>query len=339
MDSAARIQAVRGFNRFYTRQIGVLQQPWLGSPFSLAEGRVLYEIAHHEQPTASDVSGELGLDAGYASRMLRSLEQRGFVRRTRSTTDGRRAHLSLTRSGQAAFARLNQQSQDDVAAMLQRLPVGDQRRLVTAMKAIERLLGAKPEHGTSYVLRPPQAGDLGWIVYRQGALYAEEWGYNEEFEALAAAIVAEYVAAVASIDGALLDRGKGRRDCRLGLPRPQIEHRGKAPIAVRRTISAWPWHRLPPDRRVRTVRKAGGLSEDHPVDTERARRRQAPVQEGRVHADREKASRQFWQEEPRGRDVGPSALREEARSSGRADATQYHGRITVPSRRLVVPHE
>ncbi len=193
MDSAARIQAVRGFNRFYTRQIGVLQQPWLGSPFSLAEGRVLYEIAHHEQPTATDVSGELGLDAGYASRMLRSLEQRGFVRRTRSTTDGRRAHLSLTRSGQAAFARLNQQSQDDVAAMLQRLPVGDQRRLVTAMQAIERLLGAKPEHGTSYVLRPPQAGDLGWIVYRQGALYAEEWGYNEEFEALAAAIVAEYV--------------------------------------------------------------------------------------------------------------------------------------------------
>ena len=98
MDSAARIQAVRGFNRFYTRQIGVLQQPWLGSPFSLAEGRVLYEIAHHEQPTATDVSGELGLDAGYASRMLRSLEQRGFVRRTRSTTDGRGAGRRRSRA-------------------------------------------------------------------------------------------------------------------------------------------------------------------------------------------------------------------------------------------------
>jgi DNA-binding MarR family transcriptional regulator/GNAT superfamily N-acetyltransferase len=193
MDSIARIQAVRGFNRFYTKRIGVLQQPWLGSQFSLAEGRVLYEIAHHQQPTATDVSKELGLDAGYASRMLRSLEQRGFVRRTRSATDGRRAHLSLTRSGQAAFARLNQQSQDDVAAMLRRLSAGDQRRLVTATQMIERLLGARPAHTTSYVLRPPQAGDLGWIVYRQGAIYAEEWGYNEEFEALAAAIVAEFV--------------------------------------------------------------------------------------------------------------------------------------------------
>src|SRR5262245_16750635 len=96
MDSTA-VRAVRGFNRFYTKQIGVLQNGWLGSPFSLAEARVLYELAHHEQPAATDVGKELGLDAGYLSRMLRSLDQRGFVRRTRSTADGRRAHLSLTR--------------------------------------------------------------------------------------------------------------------------------------------------------------------------------------------------------------------------------------------------
>ena len=107
MDSAARVQAVRRFNRFYTKQIGVLQQGWLGSPFTLAEARVLYEVSHHEQLTATDVAKELGLDAGYLSRMLRSLDQRGFVRRTRSNADGRRAHLSLTRAGQAAFARLD----------------------------------------------------------------------------------------------------------------------------------------------------------------------------------------------------------------------------------------
>jgi DNA-binding MarR family transcriptional regulator/GNAT superfamily N-acetyltransferase len=193
MDPTPRVQAVRSFNRFYTKQIGVLQQGWLGSPFSLPEARVLYELAHHDQPTATDVGKELGLDAGYLSRMLRSLDQRGFVRRTRSNVDGRRAHLSLTREGQAAFARLDEQTHDDVASRLRKLSAADQRRLVSAMHVIEGLLGARPNVPTSYVLRPPQPGDLGWIVHRQGFLYAEEWRYNEEFEALAADIVAEYV--------------------------------------------------------------------------------------------------------------------------------------------------
>jgi len=189
----ACVDAVRSFNRFYTRQIGVLQQGWLGSSFSLTEARVLYEIAHHEQPTATDVGKELGLDAGYLSRMLRSLEQRGLVRRTRSDADGRRAHLALTHSGKTAFAHLDQQTQEDVAERLHKLSVRDQRRLVAAMQVIASLLGAKPQNATSYVLRPPRPGDLGWIVHRQGALYAEEYGYNEEFEALCAEIVASFV--------------------------------------------------------------------------------------------------------------------------------------------------
>jgi DNA-binding MarR family transcriptional regulator/GNAT superfamily N-acetyltransferase len=193
MDSSAAVQAIRSFNRFYTKQIGVLQDAFLGSPFSLAEGRVLQEIAHREQATATEVGQTLGLDAGYVSRMLRSFDQRHLVRRTRSNVDGRRAHLSLTRRGRAAFARLDQRSHDDVAAMLRRLSPDGRRRLVAAMHVIEQLLGAEPQRATSYVLRPPQAGDLGWIVYRQGALYAEEWGYNEEFEALAAEIVAAFV--------------------------------------------------------------------------------------------------------------------------------------------------
>jgi len=193
MASSARIQAVRRFNRFYTKHIGVLQQGLLGTSFSLPEARVLYEITHHEAPTATDVARELGLDAGYLSRLLRSLDQRGVIRRTRSSADGRRAHLSLTRVGQTAFARLDQRTQDDVAAMLRTLSAGDQRRLVAALQLVEGLLGATPQHPTSYVLRPPQAGDLGWIVHRHGALYAEEWGYNEEFEALVAEIVAAFV--------------------------------------------------------------------------------------------------------------------------------------------------
>ena len=193
MDSSTPVHAVRSFNRFYTKQIGVLQDGFLGSPFTLAEGRVLQELALHEQATATDVGQALGLDAGYVSRMLRSFSQRGLVRRTRSHVDKRRTHLSLTRSGQAAFARLDRQSHDDVAAMLRRLSAGDARRLVAAMHVIERLLGANRESATAYVLRPPQAGDFGWIVHRQGVLYAEEWGYNEEFEALTAEIVAAFV--------------------------------------------------------------------------------------------------------------------------------------------------
>jgi len=193
MDSNAHVPAVRRFNRFYTKQIGVLREGVLGSNFSLAEGRVLYELAHHDRATATDVGTALGLDAGYVSRMLRGFGERGLVRRTRSDADGRRAHLSLTRSGQSAFGHLDQRSHDDVAGMLRKLSAADQRRLVAAMHTIEELLGAKPDGAPSYLLRPPQAGDLGWIVHRQGALYAEEWGYNEDFEALAAEIVAAFV--------------------------------------------------------------------------------------------------------------------------------------------------
>jgi len=193
MNPVARVQAVRHFNRFYTRQIGVLQDGWLGSSFSLPEARVLYELAHHQEPTATDIGRELGLDAGYLSRLLRSLDQRGFVRRTRSRADGRRAHLSLTRTGQSALARLNEQTEADVAARLRPLSAADQRRLVDAMQAIEGLLGAPRQAPAAYLLRPPHAGDLGWIVHRQALLYAEEWGYNEEFEALVAEIVGAFV--------------------------------------------------------------------------------------------------------------------------------------------------
>ena len=192
MTLQANVDAVRHFNRFYTRQIGALQG-FLDSTFTLAEGRVLYEVAQRDQPTATEVGKELGLDAGYMSRLLRRLEHRGLVRRARSDADGRRAHLSLTRSGHAAFARLNQNTNQDVAARLRTLSSANRRRLVAAMQTIEGVLEARPAGSVSYVLRPPHAGDLGWIVHRQGALYAEEWGYDEQFEALVADIVAAFV--------------------------------------------------------------------------------------------------------------------------------------------------
>ena len=192
MNLQTNVEAVRHFNRFYTRQIGVLQG-FLGSEFSLAEGRVLYEVAKRERPTATEVGRVLGLDAGYLSRLLRRLEHRGLVRRARSDADGRRAHLSLTRGGQAAFARLNQTTHRDVADRLRRLPSGNRRRLVAAMQTIEGVLETPAGRPDAYVLRPPHAGDLGWIVHRQGAVYAEEYGYNEEYEALVAEIVASFV--------------------------------------------------------------------------------------------------------------------------------------------------
>jgi DNA-binding MarR family transcriptional regulator/N-acetylglutamate synthase-like GNAT family acetyltransferase len=189
-----RVDAVRRFNRFYTRQIGVLDEGLLHSPFSLAEARVLYEVAHRDRPAAAELGRDLGLDAGYLSRILRGLRKRGLVDRRPSEADGRRSLLGLTRSGRAAFATLDQRSRREVGAMLDGLSPRGQARLVEAMDAIEDLLGAVRDRsaGAAYVLRPPQPGDMGWVVHRHGALYAREYGWDERFEALVAGIVARF---------------------------------------------------------------------------------------------------------------------------------------------------
>ena len=189
---AGRVAAVRRFNRFYTRQIGVLGD-YLDSPFSLTEARVLYELAHREAPTAAELAAEIGLDAGYLSRILRRFEQRGFLQRARSRTDGRRAHLTLTARGRKAFAPLDTRSRDEVAALLGRLPAAKQQRLVEALRTVEDLLAVPAERASPYLLRPHQPGDLGWVVHRHAVLYAEEYGFNEEFEALVATVVADFV--------------------------------------------------------------------------------------------------------------------------------------------------
>jgi DNA-binding MarR family transcriptional regulator/GNAT superfamily N-acetyltransferase len=191
-----RIAVVRRFNRFYTRQIGVLRKNFLDSPYSLGEARVLYEISSGHSHTATEIGRALDLDAGYLSRLLRNFERRGLVRRTASPYDARQSHLALTPRGRQAFAPLNRRSQDDTAAMLKKLPPADQARLIAAMNTIETMLGdepaAKPPRERSYKLRDPVPGDFGWIVRRHAELYAQEYGWVEPFEGLCAKIVADY---------------------------------------------------------------------------------------------------------------------------------------------------
>lgn len=187
------IAAVRRFNRFYTRQIGILQKGYLGSPFSLAEVRVIYELAQRDQTTASALNSELGLDPGYLSRLLRNIGKRGLIQRTPSPHDGRQSLLALTEQGRAEFATYNARSDADIGALLEILTPPDQARLVKAMAAIEHLLGAAPPASTPYLLRPHQSGDMGWIVQQHGLLYAREYAWDERFEGLVAGIAAGFI--------------------------------------------------------------------------------------------------------------------------------------------------
>jgi DNA-binding MarR family transcriptional regulator/GNAT superfamily N-acetyltransferase len=188
-----RAEAVRRFNRFYTKQIGVLHEGLLQSPFSLTEVRVLYELAHHENIAASELAKDLGLDAGYLSRILRRFEYSGFLDRAPSPTDGRQRQLRLTQQGRDAFAQLDQRSHDEVAALLSKLSETEQERLLDAMRTIEAVFVPTPVAGSPYLLRSPQPGDIGWIIHRHGALYARKYGWNEEFEALVAEIAAKFI--------------------------------------------------------------------------------------------------------------------------------------------------
>jgi DNA-binding MarR family transcriptional regulator len=192
-----RTTAVRRFNRFYTRLIGLLQEGLLDTSFSLTEARVLYELAHRERSTAAALSADLGLDAGYLSRILSGFAKRNLIEKVRCESDRRQSLLTLTKHGRKTFAPLEARTIAEVATMIGTLPEGGQRRLLGAMQTIENLLGSRPESaGTDrepYILRTHQPGDMGWVVHRHGALYAQEYGYDGSFEALVAEIVAKFI--------------------------------------------------------------------------------------------------------------------------------------------------
>lgn len=189
-----RIDAVRAFNRFYTRQIGLLDEGLLKSAFSLTEARVLYELAHRDGLTATDLGRDLGLDPGYLSRLLKKFEERGLVERAATEADARRSSIALTPAGRTAFAPLDRDSHGQVAALLDRLAASDQDRLVKAMRTVRRLLGGDgAEPKVPYLLRSLQVGDVGWIVRRQGLIYARDYGWDETYEALVAEILSTFV--------------------------------------------------------------------------------------------------------------------------------------------------
>jgi DNA-binding MarR family transcriptional regulator/GNAT superfamily N-acetyltransferase len=192
-DFDRRVGSVRRFNRFWTRQIGVLREEYLESPFSLTEVRVLYELANRGESTASELGEELGLDAGYLSRILRGFEKHDLIHKRPSETDGRRRLLRLTERGREAFAPLDARSRNDVGAMLGGMSIAEQERLVGAMRTIEGLLSISPEPVVPYLLRAHLPGDMGWVVHRHGVLYAQEYGWDERFEALVARIVADFI--------------------------------------------------------------------------------------------------------------------------------------------------
>jgi DNA-binding MarR family transcriptional regulator/GNAT superfamily N-acetyltransferase len=192
-----RIDAVRRFNRFYTRKIGVLGSSVYHSPFSLTQARVLFELAHRRQTTAAELVRELDLDPGYLSRILQGFRKRGLVAGVTSGADRRRELLSLTHRGRVVFAPIDTRSHHEVGAMLAEMQVGDQHHLVNAMHTIEHLLYAPPEGPSpapvSCILRSPRVGDMGWVIERHGTLYAQEYGYSQRFEGLVAEIVAAFV--------------------------------------------------------------------------------------------------------------------------------------------------
>jgi DNA-binding MarR family transcriptional regulator/GNAT superfamily N-acetyltransferase len=198
LPASHEITAFRRFTRLYTRFIGTLQEGLLGTSYSLSEARVLYELATRQRPLAKEITQELGMDAGYLSRILSKFQEGGLLKRSASLDDGRQVHLTLTKEGRAAFRNLNARSDRQASSILGALAPASRHELIRSMRAIEEILAAKatPEgeaNLASFSLRTHRPGDMGWVVHREGALYAQEYGWDERFEALAARVVADFI--------------------------------------------------------------------------------------------------------------------------------------------------
>jgi len=193
IESDGRIAAVRGFNRFYTRKLGVLDQHLSKSSFSLSEARVLYELAYRCELAAKDIGTELGLDPGYLSRIVQNFDEKGLITRKPLASDRRQVRLGLTAKGRQVFAKLNESSQQEVAAMLATLSPDDGMRLTEAMATIEHLLEPRTDRSASFLLRSHRVGDMGWVISRQSIAYADEYGWDISYEALVAEICAQFI--------------------------------------------------------------------------------------------------------------------------------------------------
>lgn len=205
-----QIAAVRAFNRFYTRKLGVLDHQLLKSPFSLSEARVLYELANGQDLSAKEIGLTLGLDPGYLSRIVQSFDEKGLVSRTPLESDRRQQQLSLTAKGRQAFAKLDRSSQSEIAVMLQQVGEDDRNRLIAAMGRVEAFLEPRAMTQPAFLLRSHRPGDIGWVISRHGAVYAQEFGWDISFEALVAEIAGQFITSfdparehfwIAEIDG------------------------------------------------------------------------------------------------------------------------------------------
>ena len=306
-DVRERAEALRRFNRFYTRRIGVLHEGLLESPFSLAEARVLYELAHRPDVTATELASGLGLDGGYLSRILRRFREGGLVAQRPSTSDRRRRLLRLTGAGREAFAGLDVRSQEEAGALLETLPAEAQRRLVGALQTAQRLLGPQPETGPDVLLRPHRPGDIGWTVERHAALYAEEYGWDAAFEALAAEIAAAFLRNykpgkercwIAEVDGE-------RAGCVFVVRRSADVAQLRMLLVEPLGAGARPRHAA--RGRVPRLRPAGRLPADDAVDEQRPPRGPARLRKGRLRINGRGAAPQL-RPRPRRADVGAGAL-------------------------------
>jgi DNA-binding MarR family transcriptional regulator/predicted GNAT family acetyltransferase len=242
-EAAGRVAGVRQFNRFYTRQIGLLRQGMVGTSFSLTEGRVLYEIGRRGTTTAAELAADLSIDPGYLSRLLRGFASSGLLISTRSASDRRSSILALTDHGRETFATLDRRSQEEIGALLDRLDEDEQRRLLAAMAAIQALLGPSvaPSAADAVVLRPHRPEDLSWVLARHAAIYGREYGWGNQFTVLVAGIIAGFQPRrdparegcwIAELDGApagsvmLVDAGDGVARLRLLIVEPHARGRG-----------------------------------------------------------------------------------------------------------------
>jgi len=242
-EAASRVAGVRQFNRFYSRQIGLLRHGLLGTAFSLTEGRVLYELAQRGTATAAELAADLSIDPGYLSRLLRGFTTSGLVASTRSSADRRQSILALTDRGREAFASLDRRSQEEIGALLERLDDDGQRRLLAAMATIQTLLApaATPTMFDAVTLRPHRSDDLSWVLARHAAIYGREYGWGSEFAVLVAGIIADFQRGhdparegcwIAALGGApagsvmLVDAGNGIAKLRLLIVEPHARGRG-----------------------------------------------------------------------------------------------------------------